>query len=127
MDANENRPVILVMDDDEDVRFIAELMLKRIGFDVVFAENGHEAVEIFRKSMSEGICYHSVILDLNIPGGMGGQEAVTILKEINPDVAAYVSCGNPFDHAMTDPESFGFNGAIAKPFINDQLLSLLKK
>lgn len=127
MELQEDRPTVLVMDDDEDVRFIAELMLKRIGFDVVFAENGLEAVEIYRKSMSDGMGYHAVILDLNIPGGMGGQEAVRLLKDINPGVAAYVSCGNPFDPAMSDPAAFGFKGAIAKPFLNEQLAALLKK
>lgn len=115
------------MDDDEDVRFIAAMMLKRIGFDSDFAENGLEAVEIYRHQMNYGHKYHAVILDLNIPGAMGGQEAVRLLKEIDPLVIAYVSCGNPFDPAMTDPSAFGFKGAIAKPFMPEHLQALLEQ
>lgn len=127
MDTENGAPIVLVMDDDEDVRFIAALMLKRIGFEADFAVNGLEAVEKYRSSMSGGPRYRAVILDLNIPGSMGGQEAVHLLREIDPEVIAYVSCGNPFDPAMDDPAAFGFRGAIAKPFLPEQLQALLEQ
>ncbi|MBT0665686.1 response regulator [Geobacter pelophilus] len=119
------QPTVLVMDDDEDVRFIAAIMLKRIGFNVDFAENGKDAVVMYQSKLHSGSRYHAVILDLNVPGGMGGEEAVKLLKEIDPAVAAYVSCGNPFDPAMDDPASHGFRGAIAKPFLPEHLQVLL--
>ncbi|GAM07779.1 response regulator receiver protein [Geobacter sp. OR-1] len=127
MENTTDQPTVLVMDDDEDVRFIAAIMLKRIGFNVDFAENGQEAVDMYRSGLHAGTRYHAVILDLNVPGGMGGEEAVRLLKEIDPDVAAYVSCGNPFDPAMDDPAGHGFRGAIAKPFLPEHLHILLEQ
>ena len=120
-------PTVLVMDDDEDVRFIAGIMLKRLGLEAVFAESGDEAIDIFRTGISEGKSFCAVILDLNVPGRMGGQEAVSMLREIDPDVRAYVSCGNPYDPVMEDPTSYGFIGAISKPFHANQLQILLEK
>jgi len=115
------------MDDDEDVRFIAGIILNRIGLNVVFAECGTEAVELFKKALADGQRYHAVILDLNIPGKMGGEEAVKILKEMDPDIDAYVTCGNPFDPVMENPAAFGFKGSIPKPFLTEHLQILLEK
>ncbi len=116
---------ILVMDDDEDVRFIAGIMLKRLGFLAEFAETGSEAIRLYQHAMDEGRPYHAVILDLNVPGAMGGLEAVQQLKVIDPEVTAYVSCGNPFDPVMDDPSAFGFKGAINKPILPENLRILL--
>jgi len=113
------------MDDDEDVRFIAGILLKRLGFVAEFAETGSEAVRLYQHAIAEGRRYHAVILDLNVPGAMGGLEAVQQLKGIDPEVRAYVSCGNPFDPVMDDPSAFGFNGAINKPFMPEHLQILL--
>ncbi len=118
---------ILVMDDDEDVRFIAAIMLKRLGILTEFAETGLEAVSLYRQAMTEGRPYHAVILDLNVPGAMGGLEALQRLKEIDPYVTAYVSCGNPFDPVMDEPAAYGFQGAINKPFLPEHLQILLSR
>jgi CheY-like chemotaxis protein len=118
-------PTILVMDDDEDVRFIAELMLSRLGFAVVPATRGTEAIERYREALDAGIRFHAVILDINIPGSMGGGEVLGRLKEIDPQVKAFISSGNPFDPLMVNPAAFGFAGAIAKPFLIEKLRILL--
>jgi len=110
------KPRILVMDDDEDVRFIAEFMLQRIGFTVVLTTMGAEAIERYKEALDDGARFHAVILDINIPGSMGGREVVNHLKAIDPQVNAFISSGNPFDPAMENPAAFGFSGAIAKPF-----------
>ncbi|MBI5656770.1 MAG: response regulator [Geobacter sp.] len=125
MDDRSAQRAILVMDDDEDVRFIAGLMLQRLGFSVDLAETGDEAIELFRRAHEAGRGYHAVILDLNIPGGMGGQEVIVLLRAIDPAVTAYVSCGNPYDPIMENPADFGFQGAIAKPFLPEHLQVLL--
>jgi DNA-binding NtrC family response regulator len=127
MTINPDQLTVLVMDDDEDVRFIAGIMLNRIGMHAVFAESGSEAVHLYRTSVAEGKRYHAVILDLNIPGKMGGEEAVKLLKEIDPEVKAYVSCGNPYDPAMENPVEHGFLGAIPKPFLTEHIKTLLEK
>lgn len=113
------------MDDDEDVRFIAGIMLKRLGLNAVFAESGSEAIDLYRKGLAEGVRFRAVILDMNIPGSMGGEEAIKILREIDPEIKAYVSCGNPYDPVMEEPTAYGFIGAIPKPFHADQLQILL--
>jgi CheY-like chemotaxis protein len=122
-----DKPTVLVMDDDDDVRFIAGIMLNRIGFNTVFAECGSEAVELYTRAIADGHPFHAVILDLNIPGKMGGEEAVKILKKLDPDLNAYVSCGNPYDPVMEDPPAFGFKGAIPKPFLPEHIQILLEK
>jgi len=121
MDDSLTLPTILVMDDDEDVRFIAELMLVRLGFAVVLTAQGPEAIELYREALVAGRRFHAVILDINIPGGMGGGEVLGHLQEIDPQVNAYISSGDPFDPLMVHPAAFGFSGAIAKPFLSENL------
>ena len=127
MNSAPERPTILVMDDDEDVRFIAELMLQRMGFAVEFAENGAEAMTLYRQALVSGRRYHAVILDLNVPGGFGGREVIGQLKEIDPDITAFVACGNPYDPVVENPGSFGFKGAVTKPFLPENLQALLEQ
>jgi len=119
------KPRILVMDDDEDVRFIADLMLQRLGCTVVLAARGTEAVERYREALAAGERFHAVILDITLPGGMGGREVFKQLQAIDPQVTAFISSGNPFDPIMENPTSFGFAGAIAKPFVAENLRILL--
>ncbi len=119
------KPKILVMDDDEDVRFIAELKLSQLGFAVVLATRGVEAIDHYEKSLRAGIRFHAVILDITIPGSMGGLEVLSHLKEIDSQVNAFISSGNPFDPMMKNPASFGFAGAIDKPFFAENLRILL--
>jgi len=116
---------ILVMDDDEDVRFIAEFMLQRLGFTAILTATGAEAIACYKESLAEGVRFHAVILDITIPGSMGGREVVNHLKAIDPQVNAFISSGNPFDPAMENPTEFGFTGAIAKPFNTEKLRILL--
>jgi len=113
------------MDDDEDVRFIAEYMLQRLGFTVVLAARGTEAIACYQEALEEGARFHAVILDINIPGSIGGREVLNLLETIDPQVNAFISSGNPFDPMMENPTSFGFSGAIAKPFSAENLRILL--
>jgi CheY-like chemotaxis protein len=104
------------MDDDEMVRFVAGETLKRYGFEVEFANDGSEAVELYRVHHQAGVPFAAVILDLNIPGGMGGQEAMRLLLEIDPAAKGFVSSGRTDDPVMTDYRTFGFSGTIEKPY-----------
>lgn len=107
---------VLIMDDDEMVRFVAGETLKRYGFEVDFANDGSEAVEIYRKQQQAGKPFLAVILDLNIPGGMGGEETMRRLLELDPEARGYVSSGRTDDPVMVDYRSFGFAGTIEKPY-----------
>nr|WP_284694795.1 response regulator [Geomonas sp. Red32] len=107
---------VLVMDDDEMVRFVAGETLKRYGFDVEFAADGTEAVKLYREHRDAGSPFVAVILDLNIPGGVGGAEAMKLLLEIDPEAKGYVSSGRTDDPVMMNYQTFGFTGTIEKPY-----------
>ena len=120
---------VLVMDDDEMVRFVAGETLKRYGFEVEFANDGSQAVEIYREHHEAGAPFAAVILDLNIPGGMGGEETMKRLLEIDPGAKGYVSSGRTDDPVMMNYQTFGFSGTIEKPYfyLNKELMEAFTK
>lgn len=121
------RGKILLMDDDEMVRDIAGEMLSYAGYEVITANSGEEAVEVFQKENSRSVPIEAVILDLTIPAGMGGKDAAEILHEMNPDIPLIVSSGYSNDPVMGNYKKYGFSAAIIKPFQFDELLSVLQK
>ena len=106
----------LVMDDEEMIRDVAQEMLSYLGFHVVLAENGAESIELYREEMATGVPFDYVILDLTIPGGIGGQEAVKEILQINPKAKVIVSSGYSNDPVMANYKDYGFSGVIIKPF-----------
>ncbi len=119
------RGTVLVMDDEENIRDVAGEMLKFIGYDVKFAADGAEAVDLYRSSREAGEPFAAVIMDLTIPGGMGGKEAVMMLRDIDPDVRAIVSSGYSNDPIMADFRKYGFRGIITKPYKLGDLKKML--
>ena len=115
-DTSRKTAKVLIMDDDEMVRFVAGETLKRYGFEVEFATDGSQAVRLYQEHLRDGIPFVAVILDLNIPGGMGGEEAMKRLLEIDPAARGYVSSGRTDDPVMMKYASFGFSGTIEKPY-----------
>ena len=107
---------ILVMDDEQVVRYISGEFLKHLGYEVELAEDGAEAVARYKKAQESQQPFDIVILDLIVPGGMGGKEVLEKLLEISPDVQAIVSSGYSNDPIFSDFKRYGFKGVIAKPF-----------
>jgi PAS domain S-box-containing protein len=116
---------ILVMDDEEMVREVLGRLLVRLGYEVEFAADGGEAVEIFTQAHGSGQVFAAVILDLTVPGGMGGKETLEKLLQIDPQVKALVSSGYSDDPIMADFQKYGFSGVIAKPYKISELGKIL--
>jgi signal transduction histidine kinase/ActR/RegA family two-component response regulator/putative methionine-R-sulfoxide reductase with GAF domain len=117
---------VLVMDDEEEVREVAEGILKTIGCEITQAKDGSEAVELFLNASETGQPFDVVILDLTVSGGMGGKETIKKLLEIDKSVKAIVSTGYYNDPVMTEYRKFGFLGALNKPYKLQELSELLE-
>ncbi len=107
---------ILVMDDDKIIRDLLEEILKMLGYDFDFVEKGEDAIEFYQVAMKNECKYDLVIMDLTIPGGMGGKEAIVELKKIDPAVKAIVVSGYSTSPVMSSFQDYGFKGMIQKPF-----------
>jgi CheY-like chemotaxis protein len=120
------RPLhVLAMDDEPLVLKVAVKQMRRLGFEVETAADGAEAVEAFRRAREAGRPFDLVLLDLTVPGGMGGAQAVQRMQEIDPGVRA-VACSGYFDAAvMAEPGRFGFAGVLAKPYLAADLERVL--
>ncbi len=118
---------ILIMDDEKIVRRAVGGMLSRLGYLVEFAGNGEEALVKYKAAKNKGDPFDAVILDLTVPGGMGGKKTIEKLLQINPDVKAIVSSGYSTDPIMANYEKHGFKAVVAKPFDLKELDNTIKK
>jgi PAS domain S-box-containing protein len=118
---------VLLMDDDEMIRYTTGIMLKRLGYHVIEAAEGNEALEKYKTEKESNEPFDVVILDLTIPGGMGGKETIQKLLAFDPGVKAIVSSGYSSDAIMADYSHYGFSGVLSKPYNSKDLSSLLQK
>jgi PAS domain S-box-containing protein len=118
---------VLIMDDDKTIRTLAANMLEHLGYDPDTTENGEQAVEKYKEALISGEKYKAVVLDLTVPGGMGGKQALEKLLEFDPETRAIVSSGYSIDPVMAEHESYGFKGMLAKPYVMKLLATELYK
>ena len=116
---------VLVMDDEKSVLDVLGAMLKALGYDVAFALDGSEAVALFEMRRAEERPFDLVVLDLTVRGGMGGAAALTHLKAIDPGVRAVATSGYSNDPIMADHAAHGFVGRLEKPYLVEELATLL--
>lgn len=107
---------VLLMDDEPSIRELAGEMLAILGFEVVLAKDGAEAVELYKSHLNSSSPFTLVIMDLTVPGGMGGAEAIKLLRELDPFVRAIVSSGYSNDPILSQYGQHGFSGVVAKPY-----------
>jgi two-component system cell cycle sensor histidine kinase/response regulator CckA len=115
------------MDDKSFIRKSAKRALNLYGFEVSGAENGETAINLYKEAMKKGNPYDVVILDLTVPGAMGGLKTLKELRKLDPNVKAIVSSGYSDDPVMSEHEKFGFNAIIKKPYEYHELAETVKK
>jgi len=114
---------VLFMDDEEPIRQFAHVLLGRMGFEVTVACDGAEAVGQFAAARDAGRPYTFVILDLTVPGGMGGSEALGRLRQVDPKVRAIVSSGYSNDPILANYRAHGLCGIVPKPYQANDLIA----
>ncbi|KPA18012.1 multi-sensor hybrid histidine kinase, partial [Candidatus Magnetomorum sp. HK-1] len=118
---------ILIMDDQESILKMVTRMLERMGYQTTSATEGSQAIEIYKEVYQSENQFDLVILDLTVPGGMGGAKTIQELLKINPKIKAIVSSGYSNDPIMANYEDYGFCGVIPKPYSQDQIAKVLNK
>ena len=118
---------ILVMDDEEVIREVAAEMLKHLGCEVGTARDGDKAVELYLQEKMAGKPFDLVIMDLTIPGGMGGAEALGKIRDIDPEIKAIVSSGYATDPVMAHFTEYGFDAVVPKPYKIEELSNILSE
>lgn len=117
---------ILFMDDEERIlNAVGEMLVYSFGYQVAMATDGAQAIELYKRAKESGEPFDAVIMDLTVPGGMGGQEAIAYLRDFDPKVKAIVSSGYANDPIVADFERYGFCGVVSKPYKIDELNEVL--
>ncbi len=118
---------ILIMDDEIEFLETIKSFLVSEGFEVECAENGEQAIECYKQALSSGKPFNMAILDLTIPGGMGGKVTLEKLKDIDPHIKAIVSSGYSHDKVLSQYKEYGFLDVLPKPYEIRELKILLQK
>jgi PAS domain S-box-containing protein len=118
---------ILVMDDEEPIRRLLARMLAGLGYEVAAAKEGAEAVRMFEEAKASDRPFAAVLVDLTVPGGMGGKEAAGKLRAIDPQVKVIVSSGYSDDPVMADYRAHGFDDVVPKPWTPAQLSEVFRR
>jgi two-component system cell cycle sensor histidine kinase/response regulator CckA len=115
------------MDDKPFVRNAAVKALQLFGYEVEGVADGAEAIALYKEEMKKGKPFDLIILDLTIPGGMGGEDTLRELREIDPKAKAIVSSGYSEDPVMSEYKKHGFNEVVKKPYQYEELCAVVTK
>ena len=118
---------VLIMDDEDSIRSLLCDLLSMLGYEPAASKDGAECLEIYADALRAGHPFDLVILDLTIPGGMGGEETIRRLLEIDPKVTAIVSSGYADAPIMSNYQDYGFAGVIKKPYDVTELCTVIER
>jgi PAS domain S-box-containing protein len=118
---------VLIVDDETAIQKLLTTLLRKFGYETETADDGVEAIERFTAARSGGTPFDAIIMDLTIPNGMGGCEAIRRLRELDPIVRAIASSGYSLDPVMANYRDYGFCGVIPKPYRAEELNRVLKE
>ncbi len=118
---------VLLMDDEETIRRLCERLLQRLQCEITTVADGEACLAAYREGMKSGRRYQVVILDLTVPGGMGGQECIRELLKLDPDVRAIVSSGYSNDPVMAHFKAHGFRAVVPKPYAVGVLADAIRR
>jgi len=120
-------PRILVMDDDDNLLSLYQINLQRLGYEVETAYDGEQAIRLFAQSFHKHTPFDVAILDLAIPGGMGGSEAAQAILEIDPNACLIVSSGDSYGDIMTNYKEYGFKAVLEKNFDRNTIKRVIEQ
>lgn len=118
---------VLVMDDQDIVLKTAGEMLLYLGYETIYAHDGTEAIDLFKRAGEAGRPFTLLIFDLTVPGGMGGREAIEKIRALDPGVKAVVSTGYSTENITIDFQALGFCAILNKPYLVQELSAVLNR
>jgi two-component system, cell cycle sensor histidine kinase and response regulator CckA len=124
-----SKPKVLVVDDEAMICDLSFAVMQEMGYDVVTASDGRQAIDLCKKAKDENLPFDVILLDLTIHGGMGGLEALQNIRKLDPSVRAIATTGHSEHPIMQDSKKHGFIAVLCKPFkiaeLRDTLLQIL--
>jgi two-component system cell cycle sensor histidine kinase/response regulator CckA len=117
---------ILLMDDEQMILDIVSRMLSHLGYEVKTCPNGSEAIAAFSKARNQGEPFDVVLMDLVIPNGVGGQDAVHTIRKIDPEAKVIASSGHLDHPVMKEHKKFGFIASLEKPYKLERLQQVIQ-
>jgi FixJ family two-component response regulator len=118
---------IVIMDDEEVIQETFKSMLEVFGYSAICKKDGKEVLDFFMEEMKAKHDIAGLILDLTIPGGMGGEDTAKEIRKLNLEIPIFVVSGYADNPIMKEPKKYGFTASLGKPFRKIELAEMLEK
>ncbi|NQT57521.1 MAG: PAS domain-containing protein [Bacteroidetes bacterium] len=119
--------LVLVLDDEDHMRDIVRQIVEDMGYAVLTAGDGERALRLTKDAHEKGKEISAALLDLTIPGGLGGFEILEEIKNTFPECILFASSGYSNNPIMSEPAKFGFHDSLHKPYRKQELQALFSR